>query len=87
MKRLLQIRTNIYYTKKPKKTDSEPDIFDKHHELVILLDQASYSYSNSQEVVRERQVEEIRFCIADENFDKFIDILTKLKEVKEEDLH
>jgi hypothetical protein len=83
MNQLLSIRKNIYYTKG--KSDSEE--YNRAHEIVLIVDEPKYSRTNEGEIVRERGCKEIRFTISsDEAFNKFIEILTKYKESKEEDL-
>jgi hypothetical protein len=79
MKNLVSIRTNKYYSK-------EGEEYKKIHELVFLTDSAKYSQTNSGDIVRERAIEEIRFSVTDKGFEQMIDLLTKLKDAKEEDL-
>lgn len=79
MKSLIGVRTNIYYTK-----EEGQEI--KHHELVLLLDTPQYSRSNAGEIIRERAIEETRFTVTDKGLEGLIDLLSKLKDVKEEEL-
>lgn len=82
MKTLLQVRDNIYYTKK----DSEVEEYTKVHELVILLDNPSYKQTNEGDIIRERGIEEIRFGITDKGIDGLIEILKSYQVAKEENL-
>ena len=54
MSKLLSIRTNILYTK-------EGVEFKKHNELVFLISEKKYSFSNESEVVKETLIKEVRF--------------------------
>ena len=86
MNQLLSIRTNIYYSKKEKKSKDDADEFVRHYELIFLTDKAKYIKTNSDEIVRERAVEELRFTVSEDSFPKLIDLLTKLKDADESDL-
>ena len=84
MNQLLEIRKNIYYTKK--KADSEE--YNRVHEIIMIVDEPKYIRTNEGDVIRERGCKEIRFTIpSDEMFDKVVEIFTKYKDSKEEDLH
>jgi hypothetical protein len=80
MNSLISIRTNFFYTKK------KDDTFAKHYELVFLLEKASYRYTNEEEVIRERGIEEMRFTVSESNFDTMLKLLEQLKNCKESDL-
>lgn len=83
MKTLLQVRDNIYYTKKA----SDVEEYTKVHELVILLDNPSYKQTNEGDIIRERGIEEIRFAITDKGIDTLIEMLKTYQGAKEENLH
>lgn len=80
MKNLVSVNTNIIY----KKSGEE---YDKYFEIVLLIDQAQYNRTNAGEIIRERGIEEQRFVTSEKGLDGLIEILTKYKEAKEEDLH
>jgi hypothetical protein len=87
MNTLIQIRTNIYYSKKDKKDKKEKDEFIRHNEIILLVDKAKYTHTNSGEIVRERDVEELRFTVSRDSLEALIATLTKYKDVDETDLH
>lgn len=86
MNTLIQIRTNIYYAKKDKKDKKEKDEFIRHNEIILLVDKAKYTHTNSGEIVRERGVDELRFSVSKENLEALIETLTRFKDVDETDL-
>ena len=86
MNTLIQIRTNIYYAKKDKKNKKEKDEFVRHNEIILLVDKAKYTHTNSGEIVRERGVEELRFSVSKENLEVLIETLSRFKDVDETEL-
>ena len=86
MNTLLSVRTNLLYKKKEKKTKEEPDEFEKHFELVFLVDKAKYQQTNSGEINRERAVDELRFTVSEKSFEELIKILVKFKDIDESEL-
>lgn len=83
MNQLLQIRKNIFYTK----PDSEKEEYKRGHEIVLVIDEPKYTRTNEGDVIRERGCKEVRFTLnSDEAFDNLIEILTKYKDSKENDL-
>ena len=86
MNTLIQIRTNIYYSKKDKKDKKEKDEFIRHNEIILLVDKAKYTHTNSGEIVRERDVDELRFSVTKESIEALIETLTRFKDVDETDL-
>jgi hypothetical protein len=83
MNQLLEIRKNIYYTKK----ESSSEEYNRVHEIVLILDEPKYKQTNEGNIVRERGCKEVRFTIpSDEMFDEVLTVLTKIKEAKEENL-
>ena len=86
MNTLIQIRTNIYYSKKDKKDKKEKDEFIRHNEIILLVDKAKYTHTNSGEIVRERDVSELRFSVSKESLEALIETLTRFKDVDEIDL-
>ena len=87
MNTLIQIRTNIYYSKKDKKDKKEKDEYIRFNELILLVDKAKYTHTNSGEIVRERGVDELRFSVSRDSLEALITMLTKFKDVDETDLH
>jgi len=86
MNTLIQIRTNVFYTKKTKKTKTSKDEFIRLNEIVLLVDKAKYTHTNSGEIVRERGVDELRFVVNAENLDALIENLKRLKDIDELEL-
>jgi len=56
MNTLIQVRSNIFYTKKEKANKRQKDEFIRFNEIVLLVDEATYTHTNSGEIVRERGV-------------------------------
>ncbi len=86
MNHLISIRTNIIYAKKKKENETDADEYKKFHELIFLVDKPTYRRTNDSDIVREREVEELRFNVSDKAFDEMIKLLVKLKDIKEEEL-
>jgi len=86
MNTLIQIRTNIYYAKKEKKDKKEKDEFIRHNEIILLVDKAKYTHTNSGEIIRERGVDELRFSVSKESLEALIETLVRFKDVDETDL-
>lgn len=80
MNRLVSIRTNIYYSKEGEGK------YNRHQEIILLVDKPKYSYSNEGEVVRERGLEELRFTVSDNEFQQLIELLGKLKDIEPNEL-
>lgn len=78
---LLEVRENIYYSKK--ETEGE---YNKFHELIFVTDEAKYSRTNEGDVVRERGCKEFKIVVTSENLGKLIEVLQSYKDAKEEDL-
>jgi hypothetical protein len=83
MNTLISIRANIIYTKE---IVDKKEVYNKHQEMVFLVDKPKYRYSNEGNVIRERGVEELRFIVSEESFDSMIDVLAKIKDVEPEEL-
>lgn len=84
MKHLLSIRTNIFYNKNKKESGEEE--YKKYHELIFLLDNPVYKKTNTDEIIRERGIEEVRFVVSEHAFDQMLLMLTEIKKVEQEDL-
>jgi len=83
MNQLLEVRKNIYYSKK--KSDS--DEYNRIHEIILIVDEPKYTRTNEGDVIRERGCKEIRFTIpSDIMFDAFVNVISSYKDSKEEDL-
>ncbi len=81
MNGLVTVTTNILYTK-----DSEGN-FNKQNELIFVLDETNYEVTKSGNVERTKQLKDIRFVVSEKGFDKLIEVLQKLRDAKEQDLH
>ena len=79
MSQLISVRTNIFYLK----VEEE---YKRNQELIFLLDEPKYSFTNEGEVLRERRIKEVRMMVSQTAFEQMIEILTTLKDVKETDL-
>jgi len=86
MNTLVSVRTNIIYSKKKKRDAEGKEEFERHQELIFLLDKPTYRYSNEGAIIRERGLEEARFTVSKESFEELIKLLTKLKDVDESEL-
>lgn len=83
MNNLVSIRTNIVYSKEVKEGEEK---YNRHQELILLVDKPKYSYSNEGEIVRERGLEELRFTVNEKGFEQLIELLEKLKDVENDEL-
>jgi len=81
MHNLIEIRTNILYTK-----DEETRDYKKFFELVLLTAQSGYQMNNQRQVVREHKIKENRIVVSESNLDAVISNLQQLKDVEEKDL-
>ena len=80
MNTLASVRTNILYHK------DKDGKFIKHLELILLVDNPQYSYSNEGDIIRERHIEQQRFVVSEKAMGAFIELLEKLKDINESDL-
>lgn len=81
MNGIATVTTNIFYTK-----DSEGN-FNKQNELVFVLDETNYELTKNGNVERINQLKDFRFVVSEKGFDKLIEVLQKLRDAKEEELH
>jgi len=81
MNGIATVTTNILYTK-----DSEGN-FNKQNELVFVLDETNYELTKNGNVERINQLKDFRFVVSEKGFDKLIEVLQKLRDAKEEELH
>lgn len=82
MNQLLEVRKNILYVK-----DAATGEFSRIHEIVLIVDKPSYNKNIAGEIVRERGCDQLRFTLSsDEQYDAFLKILTKYKEIDESEL-
>ena len=86
MNTLVSVRTNIVYAKKKKQDEKAEDEFVRHQELIFLVDNPTYRYSNEGEIIRERGLNEVRFTVSDKAFETLIKLLEQLKDADESDL-
>lgn len=82
MNQLIQVRINKVFCAK---NDEETE-FDKFNEIVLLCDTPDYICTNKGRVIRQRGIKELRFSIADQNFDAFIEEMQKLRSAKKSEL-
>ena len=80
MKSLVSIRTNIFYVKEGEEK------YNRHQEIIMLVDKPKYTYLNECEIVRERELEELRFTVSEKDFEQLIKMLEKMKEVEPDEL-
>jgi hypothetical protein len=86
MNSLVSVRTNLMYAKKKKKDAKDQDEYVRQQELIFLIEKPTYKYSNEGEVIREKSLEEMRFSLPVEGIEQLIKLLTRLKDLNEEDL-
>lgn len=86
MNQLISIRTNILYSKKDKQANETHDEYERHQELIFLIDKPSYRFSNEGEIIRERGIDEVRFTVSHKAFDQLLKHLEKLKNIDESEL-
>lgn len=79
MSELIQVRTNIFYTKKDNK-------YIRQQEMIFLVRKVEYKMSNDQDVIRENRLEKFSFVIEQNNIDNLIKLLENLKNANEENL-
>jgi hypothetical protein len=79
MNHLVSVRTNIMY----KKVKEE---YKKYFELILLVDKPSYKKTNDGEAIRERGIDEQRFIVSEEAYDKLIEMLKEIRIAKDDDL-
>ncbi len=82
MNHLISIRSNFLYSKSKK--ESGEDEYKKYYELIFLVDKPSYLMTNEREPVRQRGIEELRFTVSEDAFKQMIEILTGIKDAKDE---
>lgn len=85
MNQLISLAENILYTKD--KNDKGEDVHKKHYELIFLVDQPEFIYTNEGSISRHRKIERQFITLTESQFDKLILQLQKMKDAKEEDLH
>lgn len=83
MGQLISVATNILYKKVKVE---EKDVYKKHFELVFLVDEPDFKYSNEGSLIRERKIARQSFNLSEKHFEALIDQLKKLKDAEEEDL-
>lgn len=78
---VLEIRQNIFYTK-----ETSAGEFKKMHEIIFIVDESKYSRTNESEVIRERGCKEVRITVGAKSLEKVIEVLSKFKDTKEEEM-
>lgn len=86
MELLNQIRCNILYLKKDKANESDLDEFTKYNEFVLLSEKPTYIMNNQKEIVKQTEIVESRFIIANSAIDRLIEQLEIYKKAEPEDL-
>jgi len=86
MNQLLEVRKNISYVK-----GDDPDEYIRVHEIVLIVDKPVYIKNHNDkgeaEIIRERGCDELRFTLSsDEQYDAFLKILTRYKDIDESEL-
>jgi hypothetical protein len=79
MNTLISIRHNPIY-KKTSEKDAEKEEFERHNEIILLVDKPEYFLNNEGEVTRNRSVQELRFNVGEKALDGLIEALTIIKE-------
>ena len=77
MNELIGLRKNIYYTKN---ADGE---MVKHHELIFIVREPSYTLNNEHEISRQSIVKDLRFSISDNKAPNFLEHLQQIIEAQE----
>lgn len=77
MNELIGLRKNIYYTK-----DSDGQMV-KHHELIFIVREPSYTLNNEHEISRQSTVKDLRFSISDNKAPAFLEHLQQLLQAQE----
>jgi len=84
MNHLISLAQNNIYAKDKDKDGKE--IYRKFIELIFLVDQPEFTYTNSSEIVRTRKIERLSFIVNEAAIDKMIAQLIKMKDIDESDL-
>lgn len=74
------------YSKNEKGNKDEEAEFVKVHELIFLVEKARYTITNSREILRENDVEDLRFIVTPNVYELLIAELQKLKDIDETEL-
>ena len=75
MNQIKTIRTNEFFAKQP-----GSDEIVKIHEIILLVDKPVYKQTNEGEVIRERGLEEFRFCATEKGLTQVVEYLQTLIE-------
>lgn len=86
MNSLLSIRLNILYSKLPKKKKEYADEYEKFTEIILLCDKPSYEFTNERDVIRKREVEELRFIVSEAALDALIKRLQAIKDADDNNI-
>lgn len=86
MANLLSIRQNIKYAKKPKKQQDDADEFIRIDELIFIVENPTYRYTNEGDIVRERKVDQFRIDVLNKDIDLIIKTLEGIRDSNESDL-
>ena len=84
MNHLLQLRTNIMYSKVKNKEGI--DEYKRYNELIFLVDKPTYTATNEGDIIRQRTVDELRFVVSDEAFELMMEQLKRYQKINESEL-
>ena len=85
MNLLRDIRANIQYVKSKSREDGKVS-FRPMAEIVLLVEQPEYTYTNEEEIIRSRKIEELRFCVSSNHLDGLIEALESFQEKLSDDV-
>ncbi len=86
MNTLISVRGNIVYNKIPKKHKEDPDEYKKFIEVVLLCDKPNYSVTNDSDIIRTREIEQLRFVVAADSVKTLAAQLLSFTELADEEL-
>lgn len=79
MNTLISIRHNTVYLKTNNDSGELPE-FNRHEEIILLVDKPEYSLNNEHEVIRTRGVDELRFSADEKTLDSLITALSAIRD-------
>lgn len=82
MNKIVNLRTNIYYTKKQKQKKNEPDEFLRQQEMIIVVEKTRYIHSENG-IVPQPYLEDMSFTISQENYQEMLQMFSALGEIDE----
>lgn len=79
MNHLVSVRHNKVFKEVTYKGENEGGQV-KFFEIILILDSASYSLNNSQEIIRNRELKDARFFVSESALDDLIKTLQEIKD-------